>query len=171
MKNEEIVENTRRIESCVRKIFKNHENYLWSKKNTEKLPPLKYFIIWEVITVNIIWCYYLRILNNIEWYLNMNVLQFFSTYGKVLRMSDLLSRKQWVWKRALFYSCICINCFCRVETRINSSAGINFTEFSYQVFQAYDWYHLLDKHKCHIQVSNLFEQYLKFEFLLFWRIF
>lgn len=65
----------------------------------------------------------------------MNVLHFYSNYGRVLRMGDLLSRKQ-------------------IETRLKSPAGINYTEFSYQAFQAYDWYHLINKHNCRIQLGG-----------------
>jgi len=40
-----------------------------------------------------------------------------------------------------------------VESRMKSDSGISFTEFSYQVLQAYDWLHLLQEHKCRFQVS------------------
>jgi tyrosyl-tRNA synthetase len=50
-------------------------------------------------------------------------------------MGDLLSRKQ-------------------IETRLKSTAGINYTEFSYQLFQAYDWYHLIKNHNCRIQLGG-----------------
>ncbi|RNA04778.1 tyrosine--tRNA mitochondrial [Brachionus plicatilis] len=68
----------------------------------------------------------------------MNVIKFMSLYAKHLRMGDLLSRKQQI--------------FLRIETRIKSKEGINYTEFSYQLFQAYDWYHLMDTYNCTIQV-------------------
>ena len=40
-----------------------------------------------------------------------------------------------------------------VKQRMENETGINFAEFSYQIFQAYDWVHLLDKFNCRIQVS------------------
>ena len=39
-----------------------------------------------------------------------------------------------------------------MQTRLNSKEGINFTEFSYQIFQAYDWLHLLKTYNCTFQV-------------------
>lgn len=53
--------------------------------------------------------------------------------GRHLRMGTLLSRTS-------------------VQTRLNSSSGMSFTEFSYQLFQAYDWYYLFQKFGCRFQV-------------------
>ena len=50
-------------------------------------------------------------------------------------MGDLLSRKQ-------------------IEQRLVSKDGISFTEFSYQVFQAYDWLHLNREFNCNIQIGG-----------------
>lgn len=41
-----------------------------------------------------------------------------------------------------------------VQSRINSEAGISFTEFSYQVLQGYDWLHLLQTYKCRFQIGG-----------------
>ena len=54
----------------------------------------------------------------------------------------------------------------RIETRLKSKEGINYTEFSYQVFQAYDWYHLFKNYGCSIQVSIRF-LFVAFSFALF----
>lgn len=41
-----------------------------------------------------------------------------------------------------------------VKSRLGSEAGISFTEFSYQLLQAYDFYHL-HKHKgCSLQIGG-----------------
>jgi len=40
-----------------------------------------------------------------------------------------------------------------VKNRMEQQEGINFTEFSYQIFQAYDFYRLYSDHDCTIQVS------------------
>lgn len=37
---------------------------------------------------------------------------------------------------------------------MKSDSGISFTEFSYQVLQAYDWLHLLQNYKCYFQVGG-----------------
>ena len=39
-----------------------------------------------------------------------------------------------------------------VKGRLSSSEGMNFTEFTYQIFQAYDWLQLYQKYNCIIQV-------------------
>lgn len=60
--------------------------------------------------------------------------------GRYLRMGTLLSRTS-------------------VQTRLNSPAGMSFTEFSYQLFQAYDWLHLYKNYGCRFQV-NIFTNYV-----------
>lgn len=41
-----------------------------------------------------------------------------------------------------------------VQQRLNSAEGLSFAEFSYQVFQAYDWLHLYDQHQCRFQIGG-----------------
>lgn len=41
-----------------------------------------------------------------------------------------------------------------VSRRISSEYGMCCTEFMYQVFQAYDWYHLYKTYDCKFQVIN-----------------
>ena len=48
-----------------------------------------------------------------------------------------------------------------MKLRLESPAGMNFTEFSYQLFQSYDWLHLLQKHNCHIQVGFVFTGFVR----------
>lgn len=40
-----------------------------------------------------------------------------------------------------------------VQNRLQSD-GISYTEFSYQIFQAYDWYHLYKLYKCKFQIGG-----------------
>lgn len=115
LENNVIIENTEKIQKKISDVFKNHEELFWKDANS-KLPKLK-------------------ILNNIKWYENTNIIQFLSKYGKHLRMGDLLSRKQ-------------------IETRLASKEGISYTEFSYQVFQAYDWLHLNRAYGCNVQIGG-----------------
>lgn len=42
-----------------------------------------------------------------------------------------------------------------VQTRLESEAGMSFTEFTYQIFQAYDWLHLLQRYDCRFQMGGL----------------
>lgn len=44
-----------------------------------------------------------------------------------------------------------------VKTRIESTQGISFTEFSYQLLQAYDFWYLYQNHGCRIQVLEKIE--------------
>ncbi|KAL1116067.1 hypothetical protein AAG570_005562, partial [Ranatra chinensis] len=77
----------------------------------------------------------IRVLNNADWFRGLNVIDFVSTFGRNFRMGTLLSRKS-------------------VESRINSEAGMNFAEFSYQLFQAFDWLHLVSAYDCKFQVGG-----------------
>lgn len=43
-----------------------------------------------------------------------------------------------------------------VQKRINSEVGMSFTEFSYQIFQSYDWLHLLKEYDCRFQVIYIY---------------
>lgn len=85
----------------------------------------------------------------------MNVIKFMSMFGKQLRMGDLLSRKQQVKFSQHIDASLMFSHFLsqkRMENRLKSSEGINYAEFSYQVFQAYDWFYLYQNHNCTIQV-------------------
>lgn len=55
--------------------------------------------------------------------------------GRHMRMATLLSRTS-------------------VQTRLHSPAGMSFTEFSYQLFQAYDWLHLYQTQNCVFQIGG-----------------
>ena len=41
-----------------------------------------------------------------------------------------------------------------VQTRLGSAEGMSLTEFTYQVFQSYDWLHLYKTYNCSIQVTH-----------------
>ncbi|KAJ8923189.1 hypothetical protein NQ315_001743 [Exocentrus adspersus] len=77
----------------------------------------------------------LIILNNEDWYSKINSVELIGGAGRHLRMGTLLSRTS-------------------VQTRLNSPVGMSFTEFSYQLFQAYDWLHLFKEHKCMFQIGG-----------------
>lgn len=75
------------------------------------------------------------ILNNSSWYSDWNVISFFATFGRLFRMGTLLSRQS-------------------IQSRLQSPQGINLSEFAYQAFQAYDWYHLYKNYNCTIQIGG-----------------
>ncbi|KAK4035880.1 hypothetical protein OUZ56_027960 [Daphnia magna] len=76
-----------------------------------------------------------KLVNNADWYNNVSITKFLSTAGRHFRVGAMLSRNS-------------------VQSRINSEAGISFTEFSYQVLQGYDWLHLLRTYKCRFQIGG-----------------
>lgn len=55
--------------------------------------------------------------------------------GRHFRMGNMLSRSS-------------------VQTRLQSEAGMSFTEFTYQMFQAYDWWHLFKRYECAFQLGG-----------------
>nr|CAI5820189.1 unnamed protein product [Callosobruchus analis] len=76
-----------------------------------------------------------KIVNNDEWYSEIKAVDLIGAIGRYLRMGTLLSRTS-------------------VQSRLQSPAGMSYTEFSYQLFQAYDWLHLYKTHKCIFQVGG-----------------
>ncbi|BGP49085.1 tyrosyl-tRNA synthetase [Rhodotorula kratochvilovae] len=76
-----------------------------------------------------------RIVNNLDWTGGMGLLEFLSTVGKMARVSTMLSRES-------------------VKSRLDSSSGISFTEFSYQLLQAYDFLRLHRDLGCTMQLGG-----------------
>jgi tyrosyl-tRNA synthetase len=60
--------------------------------------------------------------NNYDWYKDMSAIQFLRGIGKHFRVSTMLQKDS-------------------VKNRLADS-GLSFTEFSYQILQSYDFYHL-----------------------------
>jgi len=75
------------------------------------------------------------ILNNFDWFRGFNVLMFLRDVGKQFRMGPMLSKDS-------------------VRTRLESEEGMSFTEFSYQMLQAYDFYHLYSEYGVSIQCGG-----------------
>ncbi|CAH2002063.1 unnamed protein product [Acanthoscelides obtectus] len=76
-----------------------------------------------------------KIVNNDEWYSQIKAVDLIGGIGRHLRMGTLLSRTS-------------------VQSRLQSPTGMSYTEFSYQLFQAYDWLHLYRAHNCIFQVGG-----------------
>lgn len=74
-----------------------------------------------------------RIVNNLDFYKNMNVLDFLRDVGKTLTVNYMMSKDS-------------------VKNRLET--GLSFTEFSYQLLQAYDFQLLYDKYGCHLQMGG-----------------
>ncbi|XP_003737693.1 tyrosine--tRNA ligase, mitochondrial [Galendromus occidentalis] len=77
----------------------------------------------------------LVLLRNSAWYSGLEVINFLKTTGRYFRISLMLSREA-------------------VKSRLASSEGMSVSEFSYQIFQAFDWLQLYKQYGCGIQVGG-----------------
>ncbi|KAJ7045554.1 hypothetical protein C8F04DRAFT_940484 [Mycena alexandri] len=77
----------------------------------------------------------IRAKNNLEWHRNMTMMDFLRTVGVHSRINTMLNKES-------------------VRTRLQSKQGISFTEFTYQLLQAYDFYHLYKNFRCAVQVGG-----------------
>jgi tyrosyl-tRNA synthetase len=75
------------------------------------------------------------IVNNDLWYNNLSVIAFLRDIGKQFRIGPMLSKES-------------------VKLRFRSDDGMSFTEFSYQVLQGYDFYHLFEKDDVLLQIGG-----------------
>lgn len=73
------------------------------------------------------------VVNNLDFYKDMNVLDFLRDVGKTLTVNYMLSKDS-------------------VKNRLES--GLSFTEFSYQLLQAYDFLCLYRSHNCRLQMGG-----------------
>lgn len=71
--------------------------------------------------------------NNLDFYKEMNVLDFLRDVGKTLTVNYMMSKDS-------------------VKNRLE--AGLSFTEFSYQLLQAYDFQHLFKEYNCRVQMGG-----------------
>ena len=77
------------------------------------------------------------ILNNFDWMSKFTLLEFIRDIGKHISVNYMMSKDS-------------------VKNRISSesSAGMSFTEFTYQLVQGYDFLHLYKNYKCTIQMGG-----------------
>ncbi|HEY4832874.1 MAG TPA: tyrosine--tRNA ligase [Waddliaceae bacterium] len=75
------------------------------------------------------------ILDNYDWFEGIGFIDFLRDIGKHFRLSTMLAKDS-------------------VKTRYSSEEGMSFTEFSYQLLQAYDFLHLFDTHKVILQMGG-----------------
>jgi tyrosyl-tRNA synthetase len=74
-----------------------------------------------------------EIVNNMDWFKDMNMISFFRDIGKNLTLNYMMAKDS-------------------VQKRMES--GISFTEFSYQLIQAYDFYYLNKTKNCKAQIGG-----------------
>ncbi|OLB66409.1 MAG: tyrosine--tRNA ligase, partial [Actinobacteria bacterium 13_2_20CM_2_72_6] len=73
-----------------------------------------------------------RMVNNLDWTANLSALDFLRDVGKHFRVGKMLTKDA-------------------VSARLNSEAGISYTEFSYQILQGLDFLELFRRHGCRLQ--------------------
>ena len=76
------------------------------------------------------------LLNNAEWLMPLKLVDFLRDIGKHFSINAMIAKESVRW---------------RLEER---GQGISFTEFSYMLLQAYDFYHLFDHYGCSVQAGG-----------------
>lgn len=74
-------------------------------------------------------------LNNASWWSSIKMLDFLGTFGKHIRISQMLNRDS-------------------ILSRLESQNGLGFNEFTYQVLQAYDFWHMFKHNKVNMQIGG-----------------
>ncbi len=77
----------------------------------------------------------ITIVNNQNWYQDFSCIDFLRDVGRYFRLGTMLAKES-------------------VKIRVNSEEGMSFTEFSYQVLQSYDFYHLHKQHGITLQLGG-----------------
>jgi tyrosyl-tRNA synthetase len=75
------------------------------------------------------------VLNNLDWVGELSLIPFLRDIGKSFRVTEMLAKDS-------------------VQSRIQSEEGISYTEFTYQILQSYDFFHLHTKHGCDLQIGG-----------------
>lgn len=76
------------------------------------------------------------LLNNAEWLLPLKLVEFLRDVGKHFSVNSMIAKESVRW---------------RLEER---GQGISFTEFSYMLLQAYDFFYLYDRYGCTVQAGG-----------------
>jgi len=76
-----------------------------------------------------------RLVDNADWTAPLSYLDFLREVGKYFSLSAMLAKES-------------------VKSRMEGESGISYTEFSYQLLQAYDFYHLRLAHQCELQIGG-----------------
>ena len=76
-----------------------------------------------------------RLVNNLDWTAGLSAIDFLRDVGKYYRVGTMLKKDA-------------------VAARLNSDAGISYTEFSYQILQGYDYLELHRQYGCVLQTGG-----------------
>jgi len=73
--------------------------------------------------------------NNYDWFKGISFLDFIRDVGKHITVNYMMAKDS-------------------VKKRIEGDSGISFTEFTYQLIQGYDFFHLYKQHNCKVQMGG-----------------
>jgi len=76
-----------------------------------------------------------NVVNNIDWIKNISLIEFLRETGKHFTVGNLLQKES-------------------IRSRLESEQGISYTEFSYSLIQAFDFYHLNQKYGIDLQIGG-----------------
>jgi tyrosyl-tRNA synthetase len=94
-----------------------------------------------------------KIVSNLEWHKDMSLLDFLRIVGTQARVNTMLNRERFV--TILFIQVSHSHpTHLSVQSRMSTNQGISYTEFTYQLLQAYDFYYLHSQHGCTIQMGG-----------------
>ncbi len=75
------------------------------------------------------------VVNNFDWFKNYSFLDFIRDQGKHITVNYMMAKDS-------------------VKKRLESEVGMSFTEFTYQLIQGYDFYHLYMNNNCKLQMGG-----------------
>lgn len=113
---------------------RSNERQLLSRENIEAnveavKQQLAHFLDFEIKTNPA------RLMNNADWLLSLNLVEFLRDVGKHFTVNYMISKES-------------------VKVRLDREDGISFTEFSYMLLQSYDYLHLHDHVSCTLQTGG-----------------
>jgi tyrosyl-tRNA synthetase len=73
--------------------------------------------------------------NNATWWESIGMLDFLANYGRHIRVSAMLGRDS-------------------IQSRLDTQLGLGFNEFTYQILQAYDFWHLFSEKQVNLQLGG-----------------
>ncbi len=76
-----------------------------------------------------------QLVNNYDWLGSLELISFLRDTGKYFTVNSLIKKDA-------------------ISARMKSEEGISFTEFSYPLLQAYDFWHLFNEYKCDVQIGG-----------------
>ena len=76
-----------------------------------------------------------RLVDNASWFAPMSFIDFLRDVGKHFTVNQMVAKES-------------------VRARMESDVGISYTEFSYMLLQAYDFYHLAEQFGCELQIGG-----------------